>query len=438
MPKACLTDKEDNMGRCSNAELMKKIGVKKLDKSVEVTFDVHRDLPDCRKINTKDYINSISGGTYNKYKRPENQFECLREGCVTSGVLTIPSTQTAQYKAQYDATEFANGVVTFYVYPGSTELPATVTLTISDDANFTNADVYTVNVTQAMVGEDGFAAIMILLQSDPTSTTGDGWTPSASGAYIQLNSNKTIGFSTIDIYESIYDFEIDDVVKVGCLTSMGGSFDIEAIEATCLSSGYNTDLGSLSFPVTGNTVTSNYHLLNPLNGKGSSETGYDLVTVRKTVAVDGTVVLSDAAQDECGNIAVQIADACDTSELKRLSIPNQVALDEGHYQVVKNNDGTSTLYFNTALAGTDVLISYPRTIAVEEWVGNAENLGSVRVRMTVPLETTDGRHEVHVFNNVLITGFPMSFTQEETEFAFTITIQKDKDGDFYHIYRQVA
>ena len=426
------------MGRCSNTELLKKIGVKKLDKNVEVTFDIHRDLPDCRKINTKDYINEVAGATVNKYKKPENQFECMREGCITSGTVVIPSTQNLQYKAQFDATEFENGVVTFYVYPGSTTLPATVTFTISDESAFTNADVYSVNVTEAMVGEDGFAAIMIVLQDTPTSTSGDGWEASAAGAYIKLSANKELGFSTIDIYESIYDFEIDDVVKVGCLTSMGGSFDIETIEATCLSSGYNTDLGSLTFPVTGNTVTSNYHLLNPLNGKGPSTTGYEIVTVRKTIGVDGTVIISDAAQDECGNITVQIADACDTSELKRLSIPNQVTLDEGHYQVVKNANGTITFYFNTALGGTDVYISYPKTTSVEEWVGNAENLGSVRVRMTVPLETTDGRKETHVFNNVLVTGFPMSFTNEETEFAFTITIQKDSNGDFYHIYRAVA
>lgn len=426
------------MGRCSNAELMKKIGIKKLDKTVEVTFDIHRDLPDCRKINTKDYINTLSGVTYNKYKRPENQFECLREGCITSGVLNVPTGQTPVYKAQFDATEFENGVITLYVYPGGTTLPANVTLTISDADTFTDSDVYTFAVTSDMVGEDGFAAVMVVLQDTPTSTTGNGWTASAGGAYIKLSANKDLGFSSIDIYESIYDFEIDDVVKVGCLTSMGGSFDIETIEATCLSSGYNTDLGSLSFPVTGNTVTSNYHLLNPLNAKGSSTKGYEIVTVRKTVGNDGTIVISDASQDECGNIAVQVADSCDTSELKRLSIPNQVTLDEGHYQVILNNNGTTTFRFNTALAGTDVLISYPRTTSVEEWVGSAENLGSVRVRMTVPLETTDGRHEVHVFNNVLVTGFPMSFTQEETEFAFTITIQKDRDGYFYHIYRQVA
>lgn len=426
------------MGRCSNAELLKKIGYKKIDKNVEVTFDIHRDLPDCRKINTKDYLGTITGGSFNKYRKPTNQFECLREGCITSGTLTLPVGQTALYKAQYDATEFANGVITYYVYPGSTVLPATVSLSISDEQALTNSDVYTTTITSDMVGEDGFAAVMILLQDTPTSTTGDGWTATAGGAYLSFSASKELGISTIDIYESIFDFEIDDVVKVGCISSMGGSFDIETIEATCLSSGYNTDLGSLSFPVTGNTVTSNYYLLNPLNAKGRATNGYELTTVRKTIGDDGSVVISDASQDECGNISVQIADACDTSELKRLSIPNAVALDEGHYQVIKNNNGTITLKFNVQLAGNEVLISYPRTTTVEEWIGNAENLGSVRVRMTVPLETTDGRQETHVFNNVLVTGFPMSFTQEETEFAFTITIQKDSDGDFYHIYKQIA
>lgn len=162
------------------------------------------------------------------------------------------------------------------------------------------------------------------------------------------------------------------------------------------------------------------------------------MTVKKTLDADAKVTLYDVAPDECGFFAVQVPSECASPELIKLNIPVEIDVDEGHYQILGGDTNTPTLKFNSILANKEVLITYPRVMDATEITGNVENLDGVRTRMTVPLETTDGRKQIHVFNNVLVTGFPMSFTTNETEFAFTITIEKDAGGDFYHIYEEAV
>ena len=65
--------------KCRNDVFMSKVGVNKLDKAQEVHFDVQRDLPDCKKINTKNYLTTDAATpSFNKFKTPANQFECMR------------------------------------------------------------------------------------------------------------------------------------------------------------------------------------------------------------------------------------------------------------------------------------------------------------------------------------------------------------------------
>lgn len=427
------------MGRCNNAEAFKLIGMSKIKDTTEVNFDVHRDLPDCRKINARDYIEEMAmesvDYSYNRYLIPENRFECNRPGCVNTGTLMLSATGTAVYHFEGDSTEFANGVITFYAYVGSAT-SGNITVAISDTATGTNADSYTIPITATDV-RDGFMPVIVDLTDTPTDI-GSGWTP-GNDAYIAITlPAANMGISSINIFDALSDFELDAVVKVACISSMGGSFDVSAIESTCLSSGYDKTLSSLSFPVTGNKVSANYYLLNPLNGKGEEATGFEVVTVKKTLDANAKVTLYDVAPDECGFFAVQVPSECASPELIKLNIPVEIDVDEGHYQILGGDTNTPTLKFNAILAEKDVLITYPRVMKATEITGNVENLDGVRTRMTVPLETTDGRKQIHVFNNVLVTGFPMSFTKNETEFAFTITIEKDAGGDFYHIYEEAV
>lgn len=425
--------------RCNMEALIKKVGIDKLSKQVEVSFALHRNLQDCRKINTRNYAALGTGATasYNSLKKPQNRFECNRKGCVNSGTLTMGKAgDSVTFKAQYDGTEYAAGAVAFYVMPGaSVTYPIELTFKISEAQAMTNADVYTRNITAAEVTDDGYVPIVIDLAQVPTSEEGNGWTPGPV-SYIQLSADKVVGYSSIAIYDTIEDFEINDVVKVGCLSTVGGSFDVSAVATTCLNAGYDDSVDSFSHTIEGTSVTPNYWKLNPMIGKGTEVEGFDIITVKKTIEQGsgyGTVTLSDLFQDECGYVTVQKTEECNITDsfFKQLAVPTLVDLKEDQFQIIKNADGTTVLYFDETAVGAEVLVSYPRMADVEEEVMTAENIGDTRVRMTIPVETSDGVRYQYIFDNVLITSFPFTIdNSNETSFSFTITIQRDDDGVF--------
>lgn len=418
------------MAKCGNDVLMKKVSVEKLSKTDEIEFRIRRDLPDCKKINTK---NTVSGsGSYNNYAKPINRFECLRKGCVNTGTLSVTAGTAVTYRAAFDAIEWSSGVVTFYV---KTSSATSVTVSIGDDAALANADVYTVNITADMITDDGYAPVFIDLSQPPSSTAGTGWTPSANGAYIKLESANAVGYSSIAIFDSIEDFELMDVVKVSCLSSVGGSYDIDLVESVCQDAQLNDEISSLTFPLTGRQVTSNYWLLNPMLGKGANDKGYDMTNIERVIPANGIVTLADANQDVCGYIGAQITDGCDAEMLKLLSVPTATNVDEGHFVVVKNGTATD-LHFSTAHAGKTVIISYPREVEIKEMVVNPDNLNSVHTGMTVR-HNVGGKTVVYVFENVYVTSFPATITNQETEFAFTVTVVRDDDGNFFRVQELV-
>ena len=430
------------MARCNNGELLNKISMNKLTETTEVEFRVRRDLPDCRRINAKNYT-AISGSfTYNRYKRPINRFECMRRGCINTGLLMLAeAAETVTYRAMYDATEYAAGVITLYVYPDAgVTFPATLTVELSDASNFTNSDVYEVAIASGDVTSDGFVPIAIDLSQTPTSDTGTGWTASANGVYIRFSADKVIGISSIAIFDSIEDFETNDVVKISCLSSVGGTYDVDMVAAVCQEAQYNDQVTSLSFPVTGTKITPNYWKLNPMMDRGTNTTGFDTITVKKTIGADGIITIPDVDQDVCGFIGVQIADDCDVTEssMNLLSIPLSVTVDEGHFQVIKKNDGTTDLHFSTNLAGTDVLISYPKKVDIEEFVANPDNMHETHVSMIVPRYQSDNVKYVDIYENVFVTSFPATITTDTAEFAFTITVARDADGNFFRTQRIIG
>lgn len=420
--------------KCRNDVLMEKIGVNKLDKHVEVTLEALSNLPDCKQINTKSYVSITNDDesdptpTYNRFKTPKNQFECMRTGCTSSGTL-YPGAATVVYRVTGDATDYAAGVITFYTIGTDP-----VEVMISDTNTFTNADKYT--VTPGIAAADGFSAVVVDL-SQPATAVGSGWTASGAGSYISIKTAAGQGISSIAIFDSIEDFETSRVVKIGCLTELSSDIAISAAEATCWQNGYSTSDISIERTITGNKITPNYWWLNPLHGKGSATTGFIVNTEERVVEAGGTILLSDINPDECGFLTVAIPNGCDVtgSQLKKLSVPTTIALDEGHYVAINNEDGTVTLHFHQSLVGVTLQVSYPKLVEVEEEVGDIGNVGDVRVRYTESYTTTDGTKYVMVFNNVLVTSFPYTINEDETVFSFTITIQPDNDGHLYHRYR---
>lgn len=430
------------MARCGNEAVLKLVSQKALQQSTQIDFRLRRDLPDCKKINAKNFVNVSGDYTWNKYRKPENRFECGRTGCITTGLLMMAAVdETVGYRAMFDATEFASGVVTFYVYPdANATFPITVTFTISDKSDFTDADVYTKEITQAEVTSDGFVPVMINLANPPSSVEGAGWTASESGAYIRLSASQIVGYSSISIYDSIEDFDLLEMVTIGCLSSAGGSFDLEVLTGQCQQAQYNDQVNTLNYPVTGTQISPNYMNLFPMMRKTANTEGFDMVTVEKTVSAEGKIALPDADQTVCGFITVQADDACDVSEATYImsSATSITDVDDGHYIVVKNADGTTDLVFNTSQAGVKMLVRYPKKVEIEESVASADNLNSAEVSMTVPYIMADGTKYLYVFDKVFVTGFPAALAQTEPSFAFTLAIGRNEDGQFFRVQKIIG
>lgn len=426
------------MAKCSNTELFKKIGQKLIDDLFEVDLVLYSELPNCKTINASKYVSASGAVSFDRYDVPDNKFECNPMACVNSGTLTAgAASESIVYKAQFDAREFAAGMLTFYVKGNGTA--GTLTVLVSDTSTFTNANSYTLNYPAS----NDFIPMLLDLNTGVTDV-GTGWTPSANGAYIKFtfdNSSSGVGLSSITILDHYSDLATSEVVKIGCVTDVSGTVDIPAIQRQCSTASYDTSNLSFTRTINGKLLTPNYHKLNPMYGKSSSVNGSIQKTERKTVANDGTVIISDINLDDCGPISAQRTDSCEAemAMLTRLYTPVRISGDIGaeYFQIVNDEEnGVAKFYFSTELAGKEVLISYPKTVDVERYAANVDNVGDVRVMMRFAGQYVDNRGTldvIYTLPNVLITSFPWNITRTEQDFSFTISIQPDADGNYWYM-----
>ena len=434
------------MAKCKNEKFMSTIGVTKLNKNVEVDFDVQRNLPDCQKISAgKELSTTDTSASFDRFMIPKNQFECMQGACVNSGTLKLVAGAETVYKFKLNASEFAAGVLTFYAL-GTT---GNAEVTISDSSDFTNADKYTVSLADMAQGSDGYSAVVVDLTQTPTDV-GTGWSGEGDAIYVKIKLSAATGLSTIAMFESMDDFAVSTHVIARCLTSIDGSFDLDVAEQTCFKSGkFDTaDLSGIEKTVSFKAITPNFWRLLPMYHKGDLATAWDRETIEVTVkALTGTdygfVKLEDLDQSECGFVSVQALYDCRDSQnvsdalLERLSIPSKVDMDGDYYQLIDNGDGTTTVLFNAVHIGRDVLISYPKVVdVVNSFEITDEFVNEVRTRMSYVKCFTDGSKYRFVFNNVLITSFPDALTEDDdAEGELTINIQRDADGKFGYAYR---
>ena len=410
------------MAKCKNAKLFDKIGIEKMDNTTEVDIEVLHDLSDCKKINTKNYV-TASAGKYQRTIKPTNIFECQRTANITSGTYTFNAASgNAVYALPYDGNEYAAGIITLYA-KGETS----VTLTISDTDEFTNADVYTVSNGVDAGGD--FKMFAFDLASTPTSEAGTGWTPSATVNYIKVATTKAgAGISSIMISDDPEDFDLSQVVKIGCLSELANDISLDIKEATCLSSGYDTESEpSLEYTITGKKLTPNFQCLNPMRRKGSNTRGFDITTV-ENVFTDGKVVLGDYATAECGFVMAQEVGG---DLFAKTSLPTK-SVDPEHFSVIGN-----TLYFNELNEGKSILVSYPREVEITEYVGDFDNINEVRCRISYPMTLTNGKTTRFVINRALITSYPQGLSTDEAELSVSFQAQKDSEG-FYWRENEIA
>lgn len=437
------------MAKCKNEKFMSTIGFGKLNKNVEVDFDVQRNLPDCQKISAGKYVSTTaSAPRYDRFRIPKNQFECMQGSCVNSGTLSVEAGAETIYKFKLEAAEFAAGVLTFYALGAS----GNAEVTISDSVEFTNADKYTVALTDMAQGTDGYTAVVVDLTQTPADI-GEGWNAEGEAIYVKIKLSVGTGLSTIAMFESMDDFAVSTHVIARCLTGVDGSFDLDVAEQTCFKTGqYDiSDLSGFEKTVSFRAITPNYWRMLPLYNKGNLTKAWDKETVEMTVkALTGTnygyVTLDDIDQSECGFISIQALYDCRESQnnadalLERLAIPSRIDMDEDHYQLIDSGDGSTMILFNEVHIGRDVLISYPKVVdVVDSFEITDENVNEVRTRMSYVKCYTDGTKYRFVFNNVLVTSFPDALSEDDdAEGEFTISIQRDADGRFGYAYRIVG
>lgn len=429
------------MTRCKNDIFLKMISKNPLNKETVVSFNALSSLPDCRLILAKAFLSNSGATEWNRLEKPVNRYECNFAGCLT-GTQHFSANGYGVYRIWgEDTTEWADGIITMYAKP-NTATAGTITVTISADSAFTNADVYEIEYASTDIKDDGFVPITVDLAKTPDDEEGTGWTPSAIGAYIKIATSVAGGISSIAIFEDIEDFVINDTVQIMCLSGIDGTDDLDTIENECMKGGYDKSTDSpIERTITGKILTPNYWKLNPRAGKGDKTKAWEQTTAKYTVAsydggAFGIVSLEDKYADECGFIKAQMLGTCtaEDSEMEMLSVAGEYALDVTQF-VVNGND----IIVNASLIGEELIVTYPREATVTNHHRySMDNVGKTRYRMAYETVSSDGVKTHHQIDDVLITSFPMSISNEETEFEFTIAIQRGVNGINYETWEVIG
>lgn len=445
------------MSRCNNAELVNKLATQKLTQQTEVSFNVLSDLEACTTFNFRDATMEGTGtSVYNAYLVPDDMFQCLPRGCTNAGTLQAensPSSKTTiRFSIPTDATEFAAGVVTFYVYATAAGTKD-INFTIQDFAGGSNSHTYLVSVTAV---SPGFVPIVINLAEAPDSEIGTGWTASTAGISGTISTpvleqydeagDKPIEsataltqlfVSTLRIFDSLENFHNNEVVKLGCVDDISGDLTVDATDSTCLGATYDPNTPAVEKTITARMVTPNWEKLSPLARSGEATVGWITNTVKRVVQEEtrggvkfGSIQLVDMNLQECGFIFAQLSDTCNVvdGQLTRLTVPTEVSLLPREFSLLSGNVSTADrgkILLNADLIGQSINLSYPRQVNVEELVFDGRDMNSRRVRMSYNVTLTDGTQLNRIYDNVLITSFPDTITTEETTFAFTISAQRD-------------
>ncbi len=447
------------MSNCIAKAVASKVSYNKLVKDTsEVAFTVMQDIDACAKIITKKYVeltNEFTSAIYDKTEVPEDLLNiCESFGCKNTGTLVIhPSgstsgmeTQTgAVFTSASDATEYMAGVLYFYVNNNKDFTKITVTISDIKDEKMENADVY---IIFPKTIQDGnlFMPISVDLSKTPNSTVGDGWQASDNGVRLKIEETGTYGIriSSISFFDSIEDLEGNEAVRLGCLTGVEGEDTIDALEESCMSAQYDETSPSIERTITFKTWTPNAVLLNPFMHKSDETEGWFMQTVKKTVPSDLDIHLTDLYTEECGHVYVALDESCNVTDsvLHRVNSPNILDLNNNQFQVLTNkSEGQVGLIggeirFPSNLRGKTVTISYPKeALEVETYHATTVGVNDRRVKMAYTKTISDGVVEMYEFKNVLITSFPMSLSDSDSELEMTVSVQKDNNNDYYTMKR---
>ena len=440
------------MGKCTSDSFSFRLDqVGKTKNEDIVLIDILDDLSSCAKINTRTAGTSgtgVSGLYFNAANVPEDAFGCSKNKCFNTGTLQGTASATTvvfpEITKTMDATLYTAGLITGYVLLPESDSAITVNVTIADyyDSTFTNTDTYSVSITPELGA--GLYPIVIDLGTTPTSTAGDGWTPSTLGIRMKVGlasvtSGDTVGISSFAFFESIEDLQIDKTVIVSCIDSIGDSQSYDVVEGACSTSEYDPNSGTMTGTITANKVSANFWLLNPTAYKEDVDTIGIPAYATKTVTSEtingttyGVIQLSDMVEDECGFIYIQTPGcANNASELVRVSSPQPLALDGTQYQVLSTASGLDNLgkiLVSSEWVGQELNIVYRKNVEAEVIVVKDE-FKDYNVRLIAPLNKKDGSTEYHIYENVFLTSNANNISRSsETTIEIQFNVAADENG----------
>jgi len=465
------------MSALRRKDLINKITKNKLNNSTVMNLNILTDLDSIVTRSFDGWENvSIGPGSdfdmrYNIHEAPTDVFQCLPSGCTNSGRLelsALPTGTPANYrtvgtKISTDATQFVTGIVTFYVWlPESTSVHVLLSLgSIHGGANPGDVGASGWDQVITSVSEGWYPVIFDLAEFPNAWSLGHNWIPDTAGVSINIGiapaglltgvntmDTSKVGLSTLRIFRDLSDFQVNEVVQLGCLTDISGDISIDTTESTCLGAAYDDSNLGFEITVTAELVTENVDRLNMLSAISDNTEGWyieqNTLTVQETERDGirfGFIQVADISPDECGFLLLQRADNCNVldARINRVQVPTAQVINQTQFIVLKEIEGDLTtrgfILVHESLIGQDVNISYPKWAIVEEYVWDGSKIHSTRVRMTYPVVLNDNTIETRLFENVLVTSFPNTIGRDTTTFPFTFVIQRDLSGAFAKVRR---
>lgn len=427
---------------------------------VKITDRVHA----CVDLSTDKYVGITNGSfrTFNPLKRPDDQLNCNPDFCNTTGTLYVSPHSTgpfvnrvgSKYQVYSNALAYTpQGIVSIYLWlpkNGTYNLEMIISDVTDPDAN----NAYTINKTVNVTNGANFYLVMFELDDVlSTGQIGTGWTPSQKGVTLDFtvefvpkpNTSETlgedVGFSTLAIFDSKTELQKNAAVVLSCITSFQDDQSVDATDASCLDGGYNPDTLAVSKSITASTMTQNSFWLNPLEHKTDNIDGFFPVTVKSEVLPYkwngddyGVIYITDIAPDNCGWVTVSSDNKCE-QVFQATYASHAIKLDDTEFIELKGNFNAvnnGAVLVSKSYVGQSLLVTYPRSITVEEYVADDSRLEGWHAEIQVPVKRKDHKYELRTYRNIYITSITQTFNNtDETAVTISFNAYRDENKRFY-------
>lgn len=446
----------------------KQIGV--IKKSDFVVVEINEDLNSCAKINARTIdtsgISNLETPYYNAAHTPADAFGCSKNKCYNTGTFqglvaeagvgAEGGVTIGDFKKTMDATLYAVGLLTMYMYLPEGEHKISVDIADYTEAGWVNYETYskTVNATKG----DYLYPVAVNL-TDAPEVEGNGWTPSTIGVKIRVRIDGTnlaktdyVGVSSFAFYETVEALQNKRVAILSCLQNIGDNQSIDVVENNCATARPDPNSGSTTVTLTANKVSSNIEYANPFAHDEDTDMVWTPEAVSRTVNAGtgvlegyGVIQLSDMSETGCGPVYVQTPGcANDTSELRAVSSPVPIIsaeTDTDKFQVLTsdfNGDASrGVILVAKEWIGQTLDIVYPREVAGTS-MAVTNDIRDLKVRIYAPFRNADGTIEYHVYENALLTANAHSFTTSAGENRqFTFQVAADENGVRYRTVKSL-